>query len=87
MRRNRGLEGLRADGLQQPEIGGLQQAADVDRHQEIGGRTRAFGLEPLQELVRSRLHNVDADSGVLLKGFEEPFIGLVMAVGVYVYDT
>ncbi len=70
VRGNRAVERRRARGLREPAVDEIEQIADVDRHQHVGGRARAFGLHALEQAVLDE-HRVDGDAALLRERVDE----------------
>ncbi len=81
VRGNRVVERLRAHRLREPAVDEIEQVADVDRHQHVGRRLRAFRLHALEQAVLHE-HRVDLDAALLRECVDEWLDQLRFAGGV-----
>jgi len=81
VRGNRVVEHLRAHRLREPAVDEVEQVADVDRHQHVGRRLRAFRLHTLEQAVLHE-YRVDLDAALLRERVDQRLDQLRFAGGV-----
>jgi hypothetical protein len=75
--RNVGGELRGIDLCQKPGARGVPQVAGVDRQEQVGRATLAFGLEPLEHLAGAAREHLDLDTGLLGERLEGRLLTIV----------